>query len=166
MELWDVLNEKRELTGKTMKRGWLKPGQFHLIVNVWIKNNENEYLIAKRTGNKRWPNLWGCTIGSAISGDDSLKTALKETEEELGINLNIENGKIFKEYLNYVNDDKDCGEFIDVWLFNEEVNLDEVILEPEETCDVKWATKEEITKMMENNSFIPLADLPYFNDLD
>ncbi len=72
-EKWDVLTKTRELTGKIMDRGWLKPGQFHLIVNVWIKNSKNEYLISKRTGNKRWPNLWGCTIGSAVTGDNSLK---------------------------------------------------------------------------------------------
>lgn len=116
-ELWDVLDKDRKFTGCTMERGWIKSGDFHLIVNVWIKNTKGEYLITKRTDNKRWPNLWGCTIGSAITGDDSLTTALKETNEELGITFISENGELFKKIIHYVDDDKDRGEFIDVWLF-------------------------------------------------
>ena len=164
MELWDVLDKERNLTGETMERGWLKKGQFHLIVNVWIQNDEGKFLISKRTGNKRWPHLWGCTIGSAIKGDDSITTALKETTEELGITLNEKEGYLFKEYINYVNDDKDCGEFIDVYIFNQNVNLKDIILQEEETVDVMWASKEEILTMMENNEFIPLKDLPYFSE--
>ena len=165
-ELWDVLDKDKKLTGNTMKRGWLNSRGYHLITNVWIKNAKGEYLIAKRTGNKRWPNLWGCTVGSAVAGDDSLTTALKETNEELGINLIPETGELFKEYINYVTKEKDCGEFIDVWLFVQEVDISKVVFQEEETCDVKWAKKEEISKMMEENIFIPLVDLPYFNELD
>ncbi|MDD2469345.1 MAG: NUDIX domain-containing protein [Bacilli bacterium] len=116
-ELWDVLDKDGKITGRTMERGWMKSGDFHLIINVWIKNTKGEYLIAKRTDNKRWLNLWGCTIGSAITGDDSLTTALKETNEELGITFISENGELFKKIIHYVDDDKDRGEFIDVWLF-------------------------------------------------
>ena len=163
-EKWDVLNKKRISTGEIMERGWLSPGQFHLIVNVWIKNKNDEFLISKRTSNKRWPNLWGCTVGSAISGDDSLKTALKETFEELGIKLNIENGKLIESYINYVNDKKDCGEFIDVWMFEQDVDIDNIIFQKDETCDAMWATRKEIKQSMENGTFIPDKDLPYFDD--
>lgn len=148
-----------------MSRGWLKPGQFHLIIHVWIKNDKGKYLISKRVLNKRWPNLWGCTIGSAIAGDSSIKTALKETKEELGLALKGERGKLLTRHLNFVNDSKDCGEFIDIWLFEENVNLKQIIFKEDETCDAKWATKKEIDKMIKENKFIPKMDLPFYDNL-
>ncbi len=165
IELWDVLDEERKFTGRVMERGWLNPGDFHLIVNVWIKNSKSEYLISKRTGNKRWPNMWGCTIGSAVAGDNSIKTALKEVDEELGLLFVSENGILLKEYINHVSEAKDCGEFIDVWLFNEDVDISKVVFQEEETCDVKWAKKSEISQMMKEGTFIPLVDLPYFEEI-
>jgi len=41
-----------------------------------------------------------------------------------------------------------------------------VVFQNDETCDVKWAKKEEINKMMEDGTFIPFKDLPYFNELE
>ncbi|MDD2469887.1 MAG: hypothetical protein PHI22_03015 [Bacilli bacterium] len=41
-----------------------------------------------------------------------------------------------------------------------------MVFQADETCDVKWATKDEISKMMQENTFIPLSALPYFNELD
>ncbi len=39
MEEWDLLNENRELTGKTHIRGEkLAPGELHLVVHVCIFN--------------------------------------------------------------------------------------------------------------------------------
>lgn len=165
-ELWDVLDKNRKIVGRTIERGWLKPGDFHLIVNVWIKNKNGYYLISKRTNNKRWPNLWGPTIGSAITNDNSLTTALKEVKEELGIILAPENGVLFKEFIHYVNENKDCGEFIDVWLFTQEIDKSKVCLQENETCDSMWAKKNEISRMMQENTFISEIDLPYFNELN
>ena len=41
MEIWDLYNEKRELTGKTHIREQKVPqGFYHLVVHVWIKNSK------------------------------------------------------------------------------------------------------------------------------
>ena len=163
VELWDVLDKEGNRTGRIQERGWMQPGNYHLIVNVWIKNKKGKFLIAKRTPNKRWPNLWGTTIGSAVKGDDSLTTAIKEAEEELGVSLTPNRGRLFKRYRNEF--PGDCGEFIDVWLFGQEVDINKVILKADETCDVKWASREDIMNMIKNKEFIPLEDLPYIDEL-
>ena len=164
-EMWDVLDQKGNKTGELMERGWLKPNQFHLIVHVWIINANKEYLISKRVSNKRWPNMWGCTVGSAIAGDDSLQTVLKETKEELGLKLNPSNGKLHKRYLNLVNEDQDCGEHIDVWVFHQDVNLKDITLNPEETVDVMWASKQTIDQLMQADMFIPKKDLYFYEEI-
>lgn len=49
MEEWDLLNENRELTGKTHIRGEkLAPGELHLVIHVCIFNEKGQLLIQKR----------------------------------------------------------------------------------------------------------------------
>jgi len=87
IELWDILDENGNATGRFHERG--KPmckGEYHLTVNVWIENDNGEYLISQRSPNKPMhQNLWECTGGNAVTGDDSLTTALKEVKEEFGL---------------------------------------------------------------------------------
>ncbi len=90
-EIWDIYDENRNLTGKTIKRAEyinkIKENEYHLVVHIWIKNDNNEWLISKRTPNKHFPLLWECTGGSALAGEESLTAALREVKEELGITL-------------------------------------------------------------------------------
>jgi isopentenyldiphosphate isomerase len=167
-ELWDVLDEHGNKTGRLHKRSsipeeFLKPGEYHLVVHVWIINNKGEFLISKRTPNKPYPNMWECTGGSAIAGDDSLTTAIKEVKEELGINLDPANGQIFKRYKKQCDD---CGgDFIDVWLFRQEIELSDVIFQPEETCDAILAGKEKINQMINDGIFIGREIFSYLDEL-
>lgn len=143
MELWDILDEAGNKTGKTIERG--KPmgkDEYHLLVHVWIKNSNGEYLITKRAANKaHLPNLWETTVGAAVIGDDSLKAALREVNEEIGINLSPTKGKCL---FRLKRQHHDLHDLVDVWLFKEEVDISEVIYQPEEVCGAKWATPEQI----------------------
>ena len=48
-ELWDIYDKNRNITGKTIARGELMAeDEYHLVVQVWIKNDENKWLISKR----------------------------------------------------------------------------------------------------------------------
>lgn len=42
MELWDVYDKKRKLTGKVIRRGIdpLQEGEYHLVVHIWIKQSD------------------------------------------------------------------------------------------------------------------------------
>lgn len=93
VEYLDVLDENGNLTGTSLPRNTIhKEGLWHRVVHVWIINNKQEVLIQKRTETKdSWPGLWDISSAGHISaGDDSLTTALKELEEELGIHLQKE----------------------------------------------------------------------------
>jgi isopentenyldiphosphate isomerase len=164
-ELWDVLDENRNKTGRLHERGkQMQKDEYHLVVHVWIVNDKNEFLISKRTPNKSYPNMWECTGGSAIAGDDSLATAIKEVEEELGIILNPQNGFLFKQYKRCC---EECGggDFVDVWIFRQNVDILSVVLQPNETCDVMWATKEQIDFMIEEKTFIGRELYSYIDEL-
>ena len=68
MEIWDVYDARRQPTGRTHMRGVpMQPGDYHLIVFVWIFNSRGQLLLTKRSPEKEsYPNLWETTGGAAI----------------------------------------------------------------------------------------------------
>jgi len=122
MELWDVLDEHGNKTGRLHERGKpLQAGEGHLVVQIWIMNSAGEFLITRRveTGGF-WDGLWHTTGGCATAGDDSLTAVLREAKEELDIELIPENGQLFMQSSEkHFHDDGTC--FFDVWLFRQEI---------------------------------------------
>ena len=97
VELWDILDENRNKTGRLHERGKpMKAGDAHLIVQIWIMNDKGEFLISKLDVSHF--SKWQTTGGCAVEGDDSISAALRETKEELGIDLIPKNGQLFKQY--------------------------------------------------------------------
>ena len=50
MELWDIYDSNKQLTGRTMKRNdWcLKDGEYHLTVLGVVQHTDGCYLITRR----------------------------------------------------------------------------------------------------------------------
>jgi 8-oxo-dGTP pyrophosphatase MutT (NUDIX family) len=148
-ELWDVYDRERNSTGRFHRRGEpLQPGDYHMVIHVWLQNSDGQFLITKRSPNKGFPNMWECTGGSALAGDDSLSAAMREVWEETGLTLIQENGRVI---LSGIGTDY----FYDIWVFQQDSDLKEVALLEGETCDARYATAEEILKMQQEGVFVP-----------
>ena len=166
MELWDILDANGDKTGRLQERGMpMQAGEYHLVVHIWIMNDDNAFLITKRPpGDGDIAGKWQMTGGCAVAGDDSLKTALKETLEETGLALDPGKGRFFKRYADKHAQD-DGNYFVDVWFFRHDADISEIKLLPGETCDAMWASKETIISMIESGSFLPASMLPYLEGL-
>lgn len=152
-EIWDIYDKDRNPTGRTHKRGDpLAPGDYHLVVHVWLKNQKGEYLITRRAPNKGYPNMWEATGGSALSGDDSLTAAIREVKEETGLTADPSLGKCIMSYMR-----EDC--FTDVWLFEQDFSLSDVVLQEGETTDKMYAGKEKINSLLKEGAFVPFCYL-------
>lgn len=152
-ELWDVYDENRNLTGQLHRRGDpMAPGTYHLVVEAWMQNSGGEYLLTKRSPNKGFPNMWESTCGSALAGDDSLTAVLREVREETGLILDPGRGE---RVLSLRRGDN----FKDIWLFRQDFDLNDVILQPGETTDKMYAGKEQILRMRAQGEFVPLSYL-------
>ena len=150
-EIWDVYDENRNKTGRLHRRGDpLTHGDYHLVVHIWIRNSRGEYLITKRAPHKGFPNMWECTGGSALAGDDSLTAALREVKEETGLTLNKDCGKIILSY-------KRTDFFVDVWLFEEDFDLSDVVLNEDETIDKMYASPRKIKELYDNGKFVSIS---------
>ena len=87
------------------------------------------------------------TGGSVIKGEDSLQTIEREVKEELGIDLDMKNIKLVKKY-------KIGNVWLDTYIVRQEINLEDIIMQEEEVCEVKWATFEEIEKLFDSQQFM------------
>ncbi|ADU29291.1 NUDIX hydrolase [Evansella cellulosilytica] len=151
MEIWDVYDKNRNITGKTMKRGEpFEKEAYHLVVHVCLFNENDEMLIQQRHPFKKgWPNMWDISVGgSAVAGDTSQQAAEREVLEELGYKINLRNVRPSLT-INF-----EFG-FDDYFLVDVNLPISELTLQPEEVQRVKWATKEEIMSMIEEGIFIP-----------
>lgn len=152
-ELWDIYDENRVKTGRTHRRGdYLAQGDYHLVVHVWLLNRSGQFLLTKRSPNKGFPNMWECTGGSALAGDDSLAAAVREVREETGLTLDPKRGEVVLTY-------RGTDYITDVWLFRQDFNLSNVQLLEGETCDVMYASVEELLQLRSDGLLVPFSYL-------
>jgi isopentenyldiphosphate isomerase len=147
MEYWDLYNEKREKINKRHLRSddnELNPGEYHIVVNIWIINDQNKIIITQRHPQKTFPLKWVCTGGAIIAGEDSITGALREVEEEIGIKLKKENGKLLFSR-------KREWDFIDTYLFKENINVNETNLQENEVINIKLVIKDELLEMIKKD---------------
>ena len=151
IEYWDVYDKDKNKLDKVVTRGeTLKDNEYHLVVCVWIRNSEGKFLISQRSANKKHPLLWEASGGSALKGETSLDAALREIKEEVGIMLDPNKGKLFGSTIrNYPN----CSDIYDVWLFENNTPIADLILQKEEVNDAKWVTVDEIKELAKLKQF-------------
>ena len=151
MELFDLYAADRERTGRTMVRGEPTPeGFYRLVVHVCIFDEAGRMLIQQRQPFKLgWSNLWDVTVGgSAVAGDSSRAAAERETREELGLTIDLD-GAVPTLTL--------CWEhgFDDYYVLTRPVDTAALTLQESEVQAVRWATEEEILRMIDDGTFIP-----------
>ena len=162
MELFDLYTADRVKLDRTMVRGDAVPeGCYRIVVHVCIFDPEGRMLIQQRQPFKQgWSNMWDITVGgSAVAGDTSRTAAERETREEIGLSIDLTDVRpsltLYWEH-----------GFDDYYLLTRDVDPDTLHLQYEEVQTVRWATREEIHRMIDDGEFIPyekgLIDLLFF----
>ena len=149
MEIWDLYDKNRRLTGNTMERGAnVAEGFYHLVVEIWTISEDGKMLLTKRHESKPYGLLWECTGGSAVAGEDSLTGALRELREETG--LAPKPGE-----LTFVGTLIRKHSIVDTYLYIHEPNLSEVVFQDGEVIDAKIVNIDEFEKMNEDGIIVP-----------
>lgn len=145
MEIRDLYDSCKNLTGKTFVKGEQVPkGYFYLIVAIFIENSNGEFLIQKRVLNKG--GKWATTAGHPKSLETSYQGLLVEVEEELGIN--ISNDKVYLCETYTQND-----QFFDIYYLKKDIDIKDIVLQKEEVDDCKYASIEEIHDLYKKGLF-------------
>ena len=144
MELWDLYDENRRPLGRTMVRGEpVEPGTFHQTVEVWTVSADRKILLTLRDPDKpEYPNLWECTGGSALAGEDSRSGAVRELFEETGIAVREEELTLLLSRRK-----GDC--FCDSYIVQKDVPLQDIRLQPGETAGARWVSLPQLEEMID-----------------
>ena len=72
MELNDIYDENRNLTGKLHRRGtpW-KPGEYGVVVCVWVYDGRGHLLLTRRAREKSFAGTWENSGGAVKAGETS-----------------------------------------------------------------------------------------------
>lgn len=155
MEIFDVLNEFGEFTGKTATREEChKNGYWHRAVYAFIIDDSGNVLLQKRSSSKKlWPNLWDVTVGGHVnSGEFGRQALIRETKEELGIEILDEDIKYLigstsiNKQGNIVN-----KHYNECYLITKNIDISHIVLQEEEVTEVKYFSKDELLKRIDNN---------------
>lgn len=154
-EFFEVLDEKGKYTGEISTRQKChKEGLWHKAVVAFIINSNEEVLLQKRSANKKlWPNTWDVTAGGhVLKGELGFQAAIRETKEELGVELN-KNEMIFLGSSISSNKKGDIinNHFNEYYIVNKDIDETKLKLQKEEVSEVKWISKEKIIEKIKNN---------------
>ena len=143
MELNDIYDKDRNLTGRKHRRGtaWRR-GEYGLVVCVWIYNREGKLLLTRRAPEKSFAGTWENSGGAAKAGETSLQAIIRELREETGIRA--EPGELA---LMDTGRDKNCH--YDFYSLHRDIPIEQVVLQPGETDGAKWVTFEQVHEMIE-----------------
>ncbi len=143
MEIWDLYDQDRKLTGETTVRGEIIPeGRYHLVVEALFLNSKGETLLQRRAKEKDiMPDIWSVVGGSAVAGEDSFTGCVRETEEEMGFSPDEKTARLF---MTERRDRPGRGFFRDVWLFYQDVPIECMTWQPGEVQDGMWILPEKI----------------------
>ena len=143
MELNDVYDKDRNLTGAVHKRGtpW-KAGQYGLVVCVWVYDDAGHLLLTRRAPGKSFAGTWENSGGAAKAGESSLQAIRRELQEETGIQAE-------EAELRYMGSDKDRNTHYDFYCLRRNIPIEQVMLQPGETDAVQWASLADIHKLIE-----------------
>ena len=159
MELFDVVDENRNLLGYTKERGKeLEENEYNVGVELWIFNNK-KVLMTKRSIEKSHPGEWEVPGGCSQAGETSKDTLLREAKEEVSILLNdndyeLVDTQIYKK------------QFVDIYKSNKIVDIKDIVLQDEEVSDVGFFTKEEFLKMAQEDKVVKSVYNRYLNIKD
>lgn len=160
MELLDIYNADKELTGKTIgrheSRDVLNDGEYFLFEQAWVLNSNKEILLTKRAPTKKYAGMWEPTSGHIKSGETSFDGIKRELKEEIGLSVKNDEIKLVKTFL----DKKSIKE---IWVVNKDVSINDFKFIDNEVSDAKFVTLNEFKKMLENNE--TFNNLEYFVDL-
>lgn len=170
-EYLDIVNEKGEPTGKTaLKSEAHKNGWYHNTIHLWLFTSKGEILLQQRSHKKViYPLLWDVSVAGHIdAGETFIEAALRETEEEIGLQLkpgSLSKIGVVLHESSYNNGSIQDNEFHQVYISELKVGIDTLIPQKEEVEALKLVSLDEfetLLKHSESNSHFVTSNKPYY----
>lgn len=146
MEILDLYDKDFKRSGKTIIRrvDEIPDGSYIMLSYVLIKNND-KYLLEQMTERNNYK--YAIPGGHILSGETGLQGLIRELKEEIGLSdVNIKHlDTVVFPYNKYI---------FNVYLIEDLINIDKLVLQPDEVINVSWYSTNEIKDLI-NKDLIP-----------
>ncbi|WP_142785642.1 NUDIX hydrolase [Changchengzhania lutea] len=163
-ELIDIVTEHGESTGRSALKSIIhQKGYYHNTAHIWFYTLDNKILLSQRAASKViCPLLWDVSIAGHIdSGESIIEGAIRETKEEIGIDINENDLKkigVFKCTQSYDNTIFD-NEFHHTFISILKVPLSKLIPQEDEVAALKLVSFDKFQALINHigndNHFVP-----------
>ncbi len=151
-EIMDLYTADRQKAGTHIRGKKHADGLYTMVVHVCIFNSQNQMLLQQKSDRKNRNNIWDFSAGGcSLAGETSREAITRELFEELSIHHDFSGETPY--LTTYY---KDC--FDDVYILqNFDIDPHSLRLQEAEVKDAKWATKEDILKLIDEGQFLPFT---------
>ena len=142
-EILDLYDEEFNKINKTIIRRVDEiPEGTNIMQSYILIKNEDKYLLEQTTERNNYK--WAIPGGHVLSGETPEVALKRELNEELGIsNLNYQKIDTIKfPYNSYI---------FNVFYSETNINVDQLVLQPDEVTQVKWYSKKEIFELIDKD---------------
>ncbi len=148
MELLDVYDKDGKKKGITVFRGeYIRPDDYILVVHVYLYNDNNEFLIQRRSRKKKVNSgKWDITGGAVKAGEESIDAAIRETKEEIGLEVKKEDLRLIARY-------ESIKHLVDIYFAKMDLDLKTCCLQEDEVSEVKLIQGEKLMDSFKNSDF-------------
>ena len=159
-EFLNLIDSESRLTSRSKPRSLVhRDGELHPAVHIWIIKRKDMgiyVLLQKRSHEKRIaPDCFDVSAaGHVAQGEEFRSTAVRETEEELGLKIHGSRLELIGLLRNeYSDEGVNDNELRAVYLCREDVDVDKFVLQSSEVSDVCWAEIDELLAVMDDGDF-------------
>lgn len=147
MEKHELIDINGNKTGKILTKiearspKNIPDGYYVSVAGVVIINSNNEVLLQRRSKDKKInPNKWGICGGKVNLGETTIEAGVRETLEEIGINLD-------KEKLNFLSKYTCDKGYYTIYYVRQNVDISKCHLQEEEVSEIKYFNIEELQNL-------------------
>jgi isopentenyl-diphosphate delta-isomerase len=170
-EYIDIVTNQGQPTDRiALKSEAHKNGWYHNTIHLWLFTSKGDILLQQRSHKKTiYPLLWDVSVAGHIdSGETFIEAALRETQEEIGLELQPECLKKIGVRLyesSYADGAIQDNEFHQVYIAELKVELDKLIPQETEVEALKLVSFQEFETLLqhsETNSHFIATNRPYY----
>ena len=124
------------------------------MVCVWVADGKGKVLMTRRAKEKTFAGTWENSGGAAQAGETSRQAIARELFEETGIRVDPEEFRL-------IDSGTERNTHYDYYTVVRDVPLEEIVLLPGETDDVKWVSFDQVAKMIKAKQICKVISRQY-----
>lgn len=128
------------------------PGVYHKPVWIWMKDTDGEILVQRRSFlKKKGPGLYDMpSAGHVDAGESCIDACVRETTEELGLDLPKSSFRFICEYYH-----PSGWELAQVYIVEGDLKKLKITIDPREVDSIRWLKYDEFVKLLYSDEFCP-----------